>query len=344
MMNTLYSAFAIISLSGAAAAAPLPALNLDPDATTVSGLSSGAFMAVQLQVAYSGAIAGAGIVAGGPYDCADQSIWRALNVCMDPFFFGADPDRSLASMQALAEEERIDPLEDIAADRLYLFHGLSDDTVDRSTMDALLQTYQSLGVTAENLTYVTSVDAGHGFVTEQGQVSCDATRPDFLIDCDFDQAGDILNRLYDDLSQPVSTTQQGLVTFDQATYTGGALGMDDTGFVYVPADCATGQTCRLHIALHGCKQGREYIGEGYARLTGFNPWAEANRIVVLYPQASRIPSPWYNWFAGNPNGCWDWWGYAGADYLSRDAPQLSAIARMAAALGAPLAQSSATPR
>jgi poly(3-hydroxybutyrate) depolymerase len=47
------------------AAAPLPALVIDTTQTTVSGLSSGAFMAVQMHVAYSATFhTGAGIVAG----------------------------------------------------------------------------------------------------------------------------------------------------------------------------------------------------------------------------------------------------------------------------------------
>ncbi|WP_165354866.1 hypothetical protein, partial [Tropicimonas sp. IMCC6043] len=298
-------------------------------ATTVSGLSSGAFMAVQLQVAFSTTIGGAGIVAGGPFGCADHSVWRALYVCMDPFFVDADPAQSLAMMRDLAAENAIDPLDRITSDRLYLFHGAADDTVASATMDALQQVYLSLGVPDEAITYITSVDAGHGFVTEQGPVACAATRPDFLIDCDIDQAGDILAQLYGELEDPVAPRTSGLMTFDQSLYTQNAAGMDEKAFVYVPVDCAAGETCRLHIALHGCKQGRETIGEDYPRLTGYNLWAETNRIVVLYPQAVKIPSPWYNWFAGNPNGCWDWWGYSGDDYLSRTAPQISAIARMA---------------
>ena len=321
----------------AAAAEPLPSLNLDPTATTVSGLSSGAFMAVQIQVAFSSSIAGAGIVAGGPFDCANSSIWRALYVCMDPFWVEADAAESLASMRDLAAQGRIGPLDGVAADRIYLFHGRADDTVAGVTMDALRQTYVSLGAPEQAISYSASVEAGHGFVTEQGTITCAETRPDFLIDCDIDQAGDILGWLYGDLSEPVTPREDGLLTFEQSLYSEGAAGMDDQAFVYVPAACATGQMCRLHIALHGCKQGREIIGEDYARLTGYNRWAEANNIVVLYPQAVKVPSPWYNWFAGNPNGCWDWWGYSGSDYLSQSAPQPSAIARMADALGAPLA-------
>lgn len=318
------------------AAETLPTLTLDAEETTVSGLSSGGFMAVQLQVAYSLSIAGAGVVAGGPYNCADHSIWRALHVCMSPLFGSADPERTLTAVRTMAAEGRIDPPEGLASDRIYLFHGRADDTVARETMDVLKETYLSLGVADEAIRYVTSVEAGHGFVTEEGPVECAETRPNFLIDCDFDQAGDILTELYGPLNNPVEPLDDGFVAFDQAIYAQDAPGMDASGFLYVPPRCSEGETCRLHIAIHGCNQGWEAVGEDYARLTGYNRWAEANDIVVLYPQAAAIPSPWYNWFAGNPKGCWDWWGYSGTDYLGRTAPQLSAIARMAAALGAPL--------
>ncbi len=336
MKSPLYPALFTLFTTGIAGADPLPPLNLEPGSTTVSGLSSGAFMAVQVQVAFSGSISGAGIVAGGPYDCAGGALWRALYVCMDPFFIEPDPTASVAAIEAMAADGLIDPVEGITPDRLYLFHGQADDTVARITMDTLSQTYTLLGVSPNNMTYVTSIDAGHGFVTERGPVPCAETRPDFLIDCDFDQAGDILNHLYGDLSFPVDPRADGLLTFDQSDYTENAPGMDDTAFAYIPASCADGETCRLHIALHGCKQGREAIGEDYARLTGYNRWAEANHIVILYPQAVKISSPWFNPFSGNPNGCWDWWGYSGPDYLSKSAPQLTAVANMATALGAPL--------
>ena len=320
----------------AAAADSLPSLTLDPAATTVSGLSSGAFMAVQLQVAFSERIAGAGIVAGGPYACADENVYRAVRVCMNAFLGEADAVSSVDDMRDLAIEGRIVDVSHLVADRIYLFHGQSDDTVARASMDALRESYALLGVPDDQIVYETGVDAGHGFVTERGDLECAATGPDFLIDCDFDQAGDILARVYPDLAPATDPRDEGVLAFDQAQYLNGTLGMDDTAFVYVPQSCVDGATCRLHIALHGCKQGREVVGEDYVRLTGYNRWAEANNIVVLYPQAKKIPAPWYNWYGGNPNGCWDWWSYAGDDYLSQDAPQMAAIARMAAALGAPL--------
>ena len=65
------------------AASALPALVLDKTQTTVSGLSSGGFMAVQLHVAYSATFAkGAGVVAGGPFYCAEGSVTNATGRCM----------------------------------------------------------------------------------------------------------------------------------------------------------------------------------------------------------------------------------------------------------------------
>lgn len=314
----------------------LPTLTLDVEATTVSGLSSGAFMAVQLQVAFSGRIAGAGVVAGGPFGCANGNVYRAVRVCMNAFLGTADAASSFEKMQDLAAQGDVDPVDHLKGDRVYLFHGTADDTVARATMDALRESYTMLGIPDGQIRYETEVAAGHGFVTEAGTLACAVTQPDFLIDCDFDQAGDILAQLYPGLVAAVEPRNEGFVQFDQSQFLQGAVGMGQTGFAYVPETCAGGAVCRLHIALHGCKQSREVVGEDYARLTEYNRWAEANDIVVLYPQALRIPAPWWNWFGGNPNGCWDWWGYAGDDYLSQEAPQIAAIARMAAALGAAL--------
>jgi poly(3-hydroxybutyrate) depolymerase len=54
-----------------AEAAALGAYNVDPNSVSVSGLSSGGFMSVQLGVAYSDTFkVGFGVFAGGPYDCA----------------------------------------------------------------------------------------------------------------------------------------------------------------------------------------------------------------------------------------------------------------------------------
>ncbi|MEO1702515.1 MAG: hypothetical protein AAFR71_10730 [Pseudomonadota bacterium] len=323
------------TLSGAGAQT-LPELNLDAEATTVSGLSSGGFMAVQLQVAFSEKISGAGVVAGGPYGCAEGFAYKALHVCMETTLGEADAAKTVEIIQAQFSAGGIDDPVHLASDRIYLFHGEADTKVSRISMDALRETYLLLQVPEDQITYETDLDVGHGFVIDEGTTQCDVVSPNFLIDCNVDKAGAILNQLYPDLAEPTEPREDGLMLFGQSQYTKNAPGMDELAFIYIPEACAAGMPCRLHIALHGCKQGRGYIQDDYPRLTGYNDWAEANDIVVLYPQAKRIPPYWWNWFQWNPDGCWDWWGYADDDYLSRDAPQIAAIERMAAALGAPL--------
>src|SRR5207253_9014203 len=64
-----------------ASTTPLTAYNVGPSTVTVAGLSSGGFMAVQLQVAYSQSIFGTAVFAGGPYYCAQGSLVSALGYC-----------------------------------------------------------------------------------------------------------------------------------------------------------------------------------------------------------------------------------------------------------------------
>jgi hypothetical protein len=78
--------------------------------------------------------------------------------------------------------------------------------------------------------------------------------------------------------------------------------MASSGYAYVPAACAAGQSCKLHVAFHGCLQSASVVGTAYYQNAGYNRWADTNKIIVLYPQAAIVT-------ANNPGGCWDWWGY-----------------------------------
>lgn len=315
------------------AAEKLPSMQLDPAGTTVSGLSSGAYMAVQLHIAYSSGIRGVGVVAGGPYFCAEGQLANALNRCMQTSMGRPDATALVARARQFAGQDRIDPLEGLAGDRVYLFSGTQDNTVTRPVMDAARAFYRQAGVADADIKYVTDIAAGHGFIVEQASSSCGATASPFINDCNYDQAGDILQHLYGSLQPPGTATASGLRAFDQAEFIAApeSHGMASTGFVYVPAACTTGSgpACRLHIAFAGCKQTPEDIGDLYARTTGFNRWAEANRLVILYPQSHRSN--------GNPNGCWDWWGYDDPNYHTRQGRQIATVARMAQRLGIALA-------
>lgn len=326
-------AFLAGSLSpGFLSAEPLPNLTLNPDTITVSGLSSGAYMAVQLQVAFSDHIAGAAVIAGGPFYCAQDRVLEAISTCMSARSGGPDIATLVSNTQAMAETGAIADLGGLTGDRVYMFSGTEDDTVTRPVMDALLRFYNELSVPSDVIRYETEVPAGHAFLSPSGELPCSASETPFINDCALDQAGDLLTWLYGPLAPAVPPREEGLRPFDQSEVIPNPdrISMGDTGFVYVPQLCEDGAPCDLHIALHGCRQAESQIGDTYVRETGYLGWAEANNIVVLFPQAKT------SLLLGNPKGCWDWWGYSDPDYATRNGPQPAAIARMATQLGAPL--------
>jgi len=343
----------------------LPELDLEP-AVTVSGLSSGAFFAHQFHLAFSDIVEGAAILAGGPYACASNvpsALWAhptpevatAVAVCThaarDAFggfglFLPSAPDAD-DSEEAIEEARRDGEIHDPAAvgdDRVYLFHGAEDPIVPDGSMEAVEDVYRSLGVEGDRLHVDRRRDAAHGFPVEEvgesafGSPECDETGRPYLIDCDFDAAEALLRHLLDGLDPPVEPVRDHLKRFDQTPFFDAkdeSLSLAAEGFVYVPEACVAGETCRLHVAFHGCDQYASVVGDDFVWDAGYNGWAEANRIVVLYPQTtpwSRALDP--TGLTGNPQGCWDWWGYSGREYATRDAPQMEAVRHMVEALGA----------
>jgi hypothetical protein len=82
ILRLLALGLALVAPAASAVAAPkLAEFNVAPGHVTVSGLSSGAFMAHQLHVAHSDIIDGVGIFAGGPYYCAEGSQTKATGRC-----------------------------------------------------------------------------------------------------------------------------------------------------------------------------------------------------------------------------------------------------------------------
>jgi predicted esterase len=106
----------------------LPKVNLDINETTVSGLSSGAFMAVQLHFAYSNNIKGAAVFAGGPYYCAQGQMTGAMINCMSMPMAISVPSL-ISSAKSHASSGLIDSLENLKSSKVYLFSGKSDSVV-----------------------------------------------------------------------------------------------------------------------------------------------------------------------------------------------------------------------
>jgi poly(3-hydroxybutyrate) depolymerase len=314
----------------------LPAYPIDPASITVSGVSSGAYMAHQFHVAHSSTVSGAGILAGGPYNCAGNdyplNVWKALNQCADfpdlvPFFGPPELAPSIESTKEAARKGAIDNPAHLRNDRVYLFSGTLDEIVPQAVTDVVAAYYREY-VETDHVLYVDNVPAGHGMITKDYGGACDGSEPPFFNDCDYDAAGELLRHLYGALSPPGEWLGDGMLAFDQGEFIADpeAHGMHRRGHIYVPADCAAGVRCRLHIAFHGCQQHQGVIADTFYTRSGYNEWAEANNIVILYPQAAPLTTLGLPW--PNPAGCWDWWGYTGDDHHLKSGAQVAAVKAM----------------
>ena len=302
-----------MTVAAAVGAAPLPPLNIDNSQTTVSGASSGGYMAGQLHVAYSSRFSkGAAVISGGPFNCAEGSVLNALVRC-----FGKS-DIPVANLVTLtnqwAKDGAIDATSNLAASKVYLFAAANDSVVKEATTTALHAYYLNY-IPAANIALRKDVKGEHGFMTDDYGNACMSKETPFITNCNFDLAGALLGHLYGQLNGRKSGALDGVLSeFDQTP----TNGMGSTGWVYVPKSCQAGTRCRLHVALHGCKQNVTDVGQEFVRNAGYNRWADTNNIVVLYPQTGK----------GATNSCWDWWGYDDANYAKKSAPQMKAIVAM----------------
>ena len=302
----------------ASAAVNLPQLNIDKTQTSVSGLSSGGFMAAQLHVAYSATFKkGAGIVAGGPFYCAEGSITNATGRCMaSPA--GIPTSTLVNTTNTWAGQGSIDPVANLQSSKVYLFSGSIDSTVKTGVMDAL-KTYYNSFVPAANVVYKKDIAAEHAMITDDYGSACTTKASPYINDCNFDLAGALLGHLYDALNprNNAALPAGNFVEFNQSQFITGH-GMAPTGWAYIPQACTSGTQCRVHVVLHGCQQNVTLVQQQYVRNTGYNRWADTNNLVMIYPQTSTQAT----------NSCWDWWGYDSVNYAKKSGPQMAAIKAM----------------
>ncbi len=317
----------------------LPHLGARIDQTSVSGISSGAYMAGQFQMAHAKIVTGAAIIAGGPYGCSESvfadampgpggafiNLTKAMNGCMLNLLgvWGtANPVDLANKARHRAEKGEIDPIADVANDRVYLFSGTSDHTVVEPIVEAAADFYKELGVAPDRIKFVKDLPAGHAFVTDNEGGACEASSGPYIVNCHYDQAGELLHHIYGKLENRVVTPSGEYLAFDQRPYVGDFSGhsLDDHGIVYIPPSCRAQSNCKIHVAFHGCAQNRAKVGDAFIKESGLARWADNNNLIVLFPQ---IATTGYN-----PQGCWDWWGYTGQNYLTREAIQIVAVRRM----------------
>lgn len=324
-------------------------LALDPDRLSLSGISSGAFMAQQFHVAHSAHIVGVGLFAGGPYRCAAgvyspfswldlTGLYAATSKCSNtnPFWiYQGPPDVafSVRETRTAFAASAVDDPRSMHGDRVWLFSGGQDNTVPPSVVDALSRYYEVF-VGAADIRHKRIAGAGHAMITEEFGNACGVSESPFISDCDFDAAGQLLTHIHGALNPPAAGDVHAPLAFDQSVFferNDASVSLHSIGHVYVPNQCRQGASCRLHVAFHGCQQTQDQIGDAFYTNAGYNEWAESNGIVVLYPQTIAWAGSWFS-SRSNPLACWDWWGYSGDDYHRKDGKQMRAVAAMVNAL------------
>lgn len=351
----------------------------NPNDVTISGVSSGAAMAIQYAVAHSSSVVGVGSIAGPGWGCADGRISVAINDCMCG---RQSPAPNVAAARTLAGRGSIDRLvsgKPLALKRSYVFQSAEDHTVVKQSGQASIDFLTAFIGQTPIVDRGNAVDgsdrAGHGFVSPDGTDSCqfDGNEKSYVRRCGAeDNAGKLFLALYDpgstyDANKRVKHIPEAEVwefrqqpIIDKIRASDGKVAGDviwglpfsterrknfdlaDTGYLYVPPSCrSSGSRCRVHIALHGCKQ----TAKEFASTAGYNNWADYYRVIVIYPALEpdaplseevcamppAFPLANLSWVKPNPNGCWDWWGYLDDErpqakrYLTKKAPQIRVI-------------------
>lgn len=351
--------------------APPPLPRLEHRQFTVSGLSSGAAMAVQMGVAHSNRVRGIGIVSGPPFLCAQGFVTKATNDCLTlgrtwlrelfgPMFglsLFSSGERDIAVQDLiddtvkLAQRERIDPVSGMAGQRIWEYRGSEDRVVGAkasAAQHAFFLHFGGLVVRGEPR------PTPHTLPTaDPAQGACDVSDEDFVSGCDFDAAGSLLRSLYKKPRARPDDAAGHWYAIRQSDYVPAApgqtdadairrtLGLAEAAHVFVPERCVE-DACSIHVALHGCQQGM--TDEAYRAFTeggGYTRWAGPLRLVIVFPRVGAIkPLERGNWDSvGNPMGCWDWWGYTTPTdlygYATRDAPQIRTLINMVDRVGKP---------
>ena len=299
----------------AISAEPAHSPYIDTDRVTVSGISAGGQMAHQLHITYSDLFSGVGIIASGPFGCADGSLETAMVRCMGKTDGPMPVAELVGGINSAAGQGLVADTENLSDDPVWIFHGTLDTMVAEEVNDATAALYAEY-VPGAQIIYVNDVAAVHNFPARGHGSACTVMQPPLVGDCDYDAAGEILTHLYDGMETPVSEVE---TTLQAVTLPGAAgAGLSDTAYLFVPPGCADSEyACALHLVLHGCAQSAITVGTDFIELSGYLAWAEANDIVMAFPQV--VPA------AANPYACWDWWGYTGADYRWRNGKQMLVV-------------------
>lgn len=275
-------------------------------------------------------------------------LYQALVICM------AHPERThetttgpgmdLSFMNKLEVHGLIAPTANIAKQKVLIFQGKKDETVRPGMAGKLQEFYTRLGVSAASLQVVMG-EGNHNFPTDGDfGVDCSQAAVPYIARCKMDLAGQILQHT---LGRSLKRTPANPAHLVRITQVEAPFSVAPYGYLYASEFCLRNPgRCDLHVALHGCKMDDDFdetfqhLYESKVRMTrilnvnefemkarhprmgafafaqkaGYIEYAESpeNRLMVYFPQ-TRITTHNY---PGNPNGCWDWYGWTSSAYAT----------------------------
>ena len=212
----------------------------------------------------------------------------------------------------------IDSLQFVRRQKIYVFHGYNDAVLARSVTDAAADFYRHyLGeANRGNLFYQTTIGAGHSLVVAQDQPRRRSQRLQ-------GQRRSVYRpvRLRSGRNHPAAHLRcvecaepRAVDRNDQAVR---SVGLCQAGQCQVRSAWTRPVTCsfprraskaRRAASTSPCMAASRTSaksGSASSTHTGYNAWADSNRLIVLYPQTAGE----FVLRRFNPQACWDWWSY-----------------------------------
>ncbi|XP_075131997.1 poly(3-hydroxybutyrate) depolymerase-like [Leptodactylus fuscus] len=161
---------------------------------SVSGISSGAYMANQFHVSHSGKVVGAALFAGGPFYCAIGNMVTATSACMKfPSTISLIPLKVYT--ETCASTGLIDPLSNLARGRVFIFSGSKDSVLVQGVAKKLEEYYASY-ITSGAIKAVYNIAAEHGMPTDSYGGACGSLNKEYINNCNYNGAYEALNHIH----------------------------------------------------------------------------------------------------------------------------------------------------
>lgn len=310
----------------------LPRLNAQ-EKVSLAGFSSGAFTAVNYQIAYSNNVSKVAIISGGAYNCG-KDFEHVKTHCLNPKSENMLPtfEHQQTIIKNFANQKLIDNPDNLKNHKVWLYAAKNDQTVNFLVMQNLNDFYNNIfQKNSDNQKqFVITENDNHVWVSNLAKNTCEIKgTPPYVNYCNgYDMAENYLKFLFSNqVSNDKNKNIKGrFIKFSQSDiqqkYNIKNAEMADEGFAFIPKQCESKDnveksTCAIHFVLHGCSQSADMVDNNFVYQSGVWQYATNYNLIVVYPQTKKTEK--------NPYSCWDFYAFTGENYATNKAPQLQTL-------------------